>query len=334
MTLLSAGILSACGVNYDQVGQELNATKKEETKKEEVKKEESKEGKKEAATNGREIYLIDKNGYVVPQTLSLPQDVSAAKQVLGYLVEGGPVDELLPNGFRAVLPADTQINSVNIEKEVATVDFSPEFQKYKAEDEQKILQALTWTLTQFENVKKVKIQVNGVAQTEMPVAKTPIGDGLTRASGINFDHASATDIMNTKPVVVYFLSQNENGAYYVPVTRRASTSETDNVKSVVQELVKGADPTSPLTSDFQEDVKLLETKMEDGTVTLNFNENIASKGKISQHTLGALVLSLTEQKDVKDVVVQVNGKTELLDDKGEKLTKPVTRPQNVNTGSY
>src|SRR4051812_20298812 len=42
-----------------------------------------------------ELYLIDKNGYVVPQTLELPKSEGVAKQALEYLVKDGPVTELL-----------------------------------------------------------------------------------------------------------------------------------------------------------------------------------------------------------------------------------------------
>ena len=69
-----------------------------------------------------ELYLIDKNGYVVPQTLELPKSEGVAKQALEYLVKDGPVTEILPNGFRAVIPTDTQM-SVKIDEGVAVVDF-------------------------------------------------------------------------------------------------------------------------------------------------------------------------------------------------------------------
>ena len=133
-----------------------------------------------------ELYLMDKNGYVVPQTLDLPKTESVAKQALEYLVQNGPVTEMLPNGFQAVLPADTKL-SVSVKDKVATVDFSKEFKDYQAEDELKILQSITWTLTQFDTIEKVKLQLNGHPLEEMPVNGTPIGDELTRKDGINLD---------------------------------------------------------------------------------------------------------------------------------------------------
>nr|WP_263325521.1 GerMN domain-containing protein [Neobacillus sp. Marseille-Q6967] len=284
-----------------------------------------------------ELYLIDKNGYVVPQTLELPKTSSVAKQALEYLVVNGPVTDMLPNDFRAVLPEDTQV-SVNIKDGVAVVDFSKEFKNYQPEDEMKILQAVTWTLTQFDTVQKVKLQMNGHELTEMPVNGTPISENLSRASGINIDTAGVTDITNTKPVTVYYIGGEQGSYYYVPVTRRVSAGEKDNITAVVNELVKGPDSKSNLVSEFMPDVELLEApKIEDGKVTLNFNESIYGSFEekvVSQNLLNSLVLSLTEQKGIESVAVTVNGKADLVNDKGEKLSEPVTRPEKVNTGSF
>jgi germination protein M len=298
-----------------------------------------KEEQKATETVKRELYLIDKNGFVVPQTLQLPKTDAVAKQALEYLVEGGPVSEILPNGFRAVLPADTRVLGVKLEKDGTIIaDFSPEFAHYKPEDEKKILQAITWTLTQFDNVKKVKIRINGHDQTVMPVNGTPIQDGVSREDGINVDTSGVVDITNTHPVTVYFLAQQGENTYYVPVTRRVPNKEKDDIAAVVSELIKGPNYGSGLVSDFQPDVQLLNSpKYEDGKVTLNFNEAIYGSNKkrvISEHVLNSLVLSLTEQKGIESVAITVNGKADLVREDGKELSEPVTRPENVNTGSF
>lgn len=284
-----------------------------------------------------ELYLIDKNGYVVPKTLNLPKTNSIAKQALEYLVANGPVSEMLPNGFRAVIPADTSL-SVNIKDGVATVDFSKEFKNYQPGDELKILQSVTWTLTQFDTIKQVKLQMNGQELTKMPVNGTPISGDLTRSIGINIDISGVNDLTNTKPVTLYYIGGEQGSYYYVPVTRRISSSEKDTVSAVVNELVQGPSEQSNLVTEFMPDVKLLESpKIENGKVTLDFNENIYGsfkKNTISQNLLDELVLSLTEQKDIKEVAVTVKGKAQLATEDGKKLTAPVTRPQKVNTGSF
>ncbi|WP_394233149.1 GerMN domain-containing protein [Niallia oryzisoli] len=284
-----------------------------------------------------ELYLVDKNGYVVPQTFELPKKESVATQALEYLVKNGPVTELLPNGFQAVIPDDTKI-SVNVKDKVATVDFSSEFKNYQAKDEMKILQSITWTLTQFDSIEQVKLQMNGHPLDEMPVNGTPIGDELTRKDGINIDTSQVADITNTKPVTVYYIGGEADSYYFVPVTKRVSTKVENNIDAAINELVKGPSVASNLVNEFNSDVELLdEPKVEDGKVTLNFNESIFGsfdKKMISQHVLDSLVLTLTEQKGIESVVVTVNGKAELMREDGKKLTEPVTRPENVNTGSF
>ncbi|HLO10906.1 MAG TPA: GerMN domain-containing protein [Pseudoneobacillus sp.] len=284
-----------------------------------------------------ELYLIDKNGYVVPQTVALPKTEGVATQALEYLVENGPISEMLPNGFRAVLPADTHV-SVNVKGGVATVDFSKEIKNYQPEDEMKILQAVTWTLTQYDSIQKVKFQMNGHEMTEMPVNGTPISSELSRNNGINMDTTEVADITNTKPVTVYYLGGDESNYYYVPVTKRVSNNEKNDVAAVVNELVKGPNYNSNLVSEFLSNVKLLEDpKVEDGKVTLNFNEAVYGSFEekmISQHLLTSLVLSLTEQQGIDSVAVEVNGDGELVNENGEKVSEPVTRPEKVNTGSF
>ncbi|WP_456278079.1 GerMN domain-containing protein [Bacillus sp. AK128] len=291
-----------------------------------------------AETVTRELYLIDANGLVVPQTFALPKSEGAAQQVLEYLVDGGPVSNMLPDGFRAVLPPDTQMSTNLLEDGTLVVDFSPEFTQYKAEDESKILQSITWTLTQFDSVKNVKIKVNGHEQDVMPVNNTPINDGLSRVDGINIDNSEVVDVMKSELMTLYFLSQEGDNVYYVPITKRVSEINGDKIAATVNELVEGPSLMSGLLTELNPEAKLLsEPVYSDGVLTLNFNEAIFSnldKTEISSHVLNSLVLSLTEQEGIESVAIQVNGKSELVTDSGENLTEPVTRPQTVNTGEF
>jgi len=335
---VSAVLLTGCGLlNQEKETEQIDPPKKvtytDGEKKDSAKKE------KQGQTIQRELYLVDKNGYVVPQTIAMPvpKENEVVKQTLEYLVKDGPVTNLLPNGFRAVLPANTTL-SVDVKKDgTAVVDFSKEMKSYKKEEERQIIESVAWTLTQFKNIKQVKFQINGEKLAKMPVGGTPLGESVSRADGINFDDEQVADVTNTKSVTLYFLAQNNKKQYYVPVTRRVAEGKGNEIATVVNELVKGPSSSS-LLNDFNADVKLVsEPKLQDGKVTLNFNENIyANKGKsvISNYVLQSLVLSLTEKQDVKNVSVEVNGKANLVTEKGEKLTKPVNRPQNVNTGSF
>lgn len=341
--LASTILLAGCGLYGNEVKKKIDPPKDITISKETGTTAEpgtkAKTDAKGQATNTirTELYLIDKNGFVVPQTIALPKTASVAKQALDYLVADGPISERLPKGFRAVLPAGTEV-SVNIKDGTAAADFSKEFKNYQAEDEMRILQSITWTLTQFDGVKNVKLSLNGKTLTKMPVKDTPIPENLSRASGINMDTSNVIDITNTKPLTVYYIGGEEGSYYYVPVTVRVSNNEQNNVVAAVNELAKGPSQTSNLVTDFMPGVKLLNTpKVENGKVTLNFNDTIYGSFKekvVSQHLLDTLVLTLTEQEGIKQVDIQVKGKSGLVKEDGSKLTAPVTRPEKVNTGSF
>ncbi len=289
-------------------------------------------------SNQRQVYLIDKNDMVVPQVLQVPKSDKPAKQVVEYLVEDSKVTNQLPDGMRAVLPAGTEVLSLNIEQGTATVDFSKEFKQYAPEDEMRILQSLTYTLTQFDNVNNVKVQINGKDQKVMPVNHTPIGDGLTRENGINIETSGVVDVTNSDTVTVYFLAQNDKEqVYYVPVTRRVPS--TDNlVKATVDELITGPSQQSGLVTEVHNTVELVTAPViEDGVVTLNFNKAILGQNEntaISESVLNSLVLSLTEVEGIDKVALKVNGQTEVLKESGKMLTEPVSRPANVNTVEF
>jgi germination protein M len=351
LTVLTSSVyLSGCGllgggekakidppadVSYLEEGEKVDGVK--ENSEGEVTSSTSTEEEETAGSVMTELYLIDSNGYVVSQTLALPKTESIAKQALEYLVADGPVQNMLPNGFRAVLPAGTEV-SVNIKEGTAVADFSSEFQNYQPEDEQKILESVTWTLTQFESVEKVELRVNGYELTEMPVNGTPITQNtLSRKVGINIDTSGIVDVTDTHPVTVYFVSQNGDDTYYVPVTKRVSNKTDNKIEAVVQQLIDGPGSQKNLLSDFTGVALLDEPSVKDGQVTLNFNEGVYGSFEekiVSEHFMNSLVLSLTEQENIDSVAVMVNGEAELVNEKGETLTEPVTRPENVNTISF
>ncbi|WP_053218989.1 GerMN domain-containing protein [Virgibacillus senegalensis] len=293
----------------------------------------------EPTTVERQLYLLDANGMVVPQTLELPQmeNKEVAKQALEYLVKDGPVTELLPDGFEAVLPAGTTINSLNLKEGILTVDVSEEFAEYQAEDEQKILQSMTYTLTQFENVDKVKLQINGEAKNEMPVSGTPIGTGVSRANGINIYNGDNIDLLDSEAVTLYYPYQQGEQVYHVPVTQHVETEDVEDYASIVQALIEGPSLDLDLLHVFNAGTSLTaEPKIEDGVLTLDFNENILNSvedASIADEVMETLVLTLTDQPGVEAVDVNVADVEQIYNEAGTAYTEPVTKSTFVPTGN-
>ncbi|WP_077621323.1 GerMN domain-containing protein [Sediminibacillus massiliensis] len=296
-------------------------------------------GEEVDATVKRQLYLLDANGMVVPQTLELPKAESneVAKQALEYLVKGGPVTELLPNGFEAVLPTGTEIISLNLKDGTLTVDVSKEFAEYRPEDEQKILQAMTYTLTQFENVERIKLWINGQVKEEMPVNGTPIVDGYSRANGINIHSKDGVDLMDSEAVTLYYPAQDGDLVYHVPVTQHVETSDLEDYSSIVQALVDGPSFELNLLHIFNPGTSLAEDPtVENGVINLTFNENILNnveEASITDEVMETLVLTLTDISGIDAVNVEVENIEQVFNEGGTAYTEPVTRETFVPTES-
>ncbi|MFD2211071.1 GerMN domain-containing protein [Virgibacillus halophilus] len=293
----------------------------------------TKEGSGEAVkdTTARQLYLLDSNKMVVPQTLDLPVPDSGevAKQALEYLVKGGPVTSILPNGFQAVLPEGTEILGLKAEGDTMIVDVSKEFKDYEASDEVKILEAMTNTLTQFDKVKKVKLWINGYPQEKMPVNGTPIGNGYSAANGINLMETEAVDLMDSKAVTMYFPAEHNKTRYYVPVTSHIEVSEDDNIyQKVVNSLVKGPDYRTNALQVFNTGTSLVDPpSLDDGVLSLTFNQKILEdkeKGVISDEVIETIVRTMAAQKGVKAVDLKVEKTDHLVNEQGEEYNEPVS----------
>ncbi|WP_163526525.1 GerMN domain-containing protein [Halobacillus ihumii] len=341
--LLSTGLLSGCLFEGEQALEEMDAPPEEETAATpETNTKESppekgsgeasaeEEGQEEAAeTVARELFLIDSNGMVVPQTVELPASKEVATQALEYLVKDGPISSLLPTGFKAVLPAGTEILGLNLKDNgTMVVDVSQEFKNYQPGEEQKILQAMTYTVTQFDNVDRMKLWINGHELKEMPVNGTPINGGVSRSDGINVHVGDQTDVVGSKAVTVYFPSQQgDSEVYQVPVTTRVST-EGDLYTSLVQTLLEGPALGTSLLRPFNEGAQVTSAKLNEGVLSVTFNKALLNGQEpkaVSEQALASLVMSLTNVNDVEAVEVKVEGVEQVLNEAGESLAEPVTR---------
>ena len=284
----------------------------------------------------REIYVLDADGMVVPQTFELPKSESAAMQVLEYMVVDGPITELLPNGFQAVLPAETTILGVNLKEDgTLIVDVSEEFEQYEADNEQKIIQAMTHTLTQFNDVERIKLWMNGHELTEMPVQGTPISEGYSRANGINIMTTTKPDVLHSEVATVFFPKQQQDEMYYVPVTQYFDGQEGDMLTSIIESLLRQPQTNQQFVNVFNDETTLLKKpNVRNGVVQLEFSEHILQEQDnaiIANDVMETLVRTLTEQEGIEAVEVMVNDETTLLNEEGLKYEQPVTAEDFIHS---
>jgi len=273
------------------------------------------------------IYYFDQTGDVVPLTMDIPKVEGIGQEVLEYMTMNGPANGLLPTGFRPVLPAGTKFTmNVKTEEKLAIIDFSREFLSYEAanaSEEKKILDAITWSLTEFPTIEQVELRVNGYPLETMPTFKTPVIGPLSRLDGINIELANNINIGQTTPITLYFNRVTEDGEYLVPITRLIQKTD-DLAKATLEQLILGPKSGTDLSVGLLPTTKILDIQLNDQIIVADFDEELLGVDQqLSPQVIDSIVLSLTENIEAASVQIKIKGEN-------KPVSKPVNRPININ----
>ena len=219
------------------------------------------------------IYLVDSNDYVARTTIPTCKcaGVDLAKDLLEGLVVGGTKNNIIPNGFRSIIPPDVTIKDINLQENVLTIDFSKELLEVNDKDEDKMIESIIYTLTSIDGIDKVIIKVEGEVLNKLPNSKTNIPTVLDKSYGINksYDLSNLNDILS---YTTYYTSTYNDTKYYVPVTKYINSKDSDVVKIIIKELGSSPIYQTHLMSYLNANAVLNDYELDNNKLKLNFNE--------------------------------------------------------------
>ncbi len=255
------------------------------------------------------IYLLDPNDMVARTKVVMDADAdieTKARNLLNILIQNGEGESKVPSGFRAVIPSDTKVLSIHYENNLIKVDFSKDILEMKKENEEKVIEAIVYTLTSIEDVKQVIIYVEGDILTKLPHTGINLPSTLDRSYGINkeYDLQSYKDV---NQVTVYYIGKYNDETYYVPVTKYLN-DDREKIKIIVDELASSKLYTTNLMSYLNSNTKLLATEQEVDSLFLTFNSyifNDMNERNILEEVIYTISLSVGDNYDVREVVFNV-----------------------------
>ena len=273
------------------------------------------------------LYVADMHGkYILPVTYKVPWEEGIAKAVVRHLVEGGPAHQFLTtNGLKAVLPAGTTILGMNVHEGECVVDFSAEFMATADEiHERLILDALTFSLTEFATIDSVTIWVQGRPLTKMTHG-TPVDAVLTRERGVN---SSASAKGTGAAVTIYLrLDSLAGGSLLVPLTRPVA-SAADLATAALEQLIGGPGGDSGLEAVVPATTRVEKLSIEGTMAVVDFSSDLAGVGNLDV-AVAAIILTLTELPNINRVKLTIGGQVIQLPD-GRILSEPMFRPESTN----
>ena len=257
------------------------------------------------------IYLVDSNNYVARTSIATCKcdGVDLAKDLVNGLIICGSKNNIIPNGFRSILPPDVSILNIELNNKILVIDFSKELLEVNEKDEEKMLEAIIYTLTSINGIDKVIIKVEGEVLDKLPNSKNNIPTVLDRSYGINkiYDLSSLNDIMS---YTTYYISTYNDNKYYVPVTKYVNSKDSDIVKVIIKELGSSPIYQTNLMSYLNANTTLNDYELVDNSLSLNFNElllNEVDKKHILEEVIYTISLSMDNiYNDLESVSFLVN----------------------------
>lgn len=252
-----------------------------------------------------EIYLLGPNKYLVKTNILLNEDNLNTKirGIIDYLTV--QKSSRVPTGLSGIIPSTTKLNNIEINDKIVMLDFSSDLLNVNKEFEERVIEAITYSLINIDGIEGVTIKVDGNLLSELPQTKKTIPEVLTREFGINkvFDIYSLNDIQK---VVLYYIDEISNNSYYVPVTKYLN-DDREKINIIIDNLSSSYIYETSLMSLLNQDTELISYEIENEIMTLNFNNSIFTNNKLLEEVTYTISESIFENYDVKSVIFQVEG---------------------------
>ena len=257
------------------------------------------------------IFLNDSNNYLgMTKIITNSKDtVSKAKELLEALIIDGTKQDSIPNGFKAIIPSNTKIRSLTYDNKVIKVDFSSDLMNTNIENEEKIIEAIVYTLTSIEDVEFVIIYMEGELLTTLPQSKITLPSSINRSFGINKEY----NINSTKHInktTIYYISEFNDNEYYVPVTK-VTNDERSKIEIIVDELSSSNLYKTNLMSYLNSNTKLLSVNENEDELVVNFNSGIfndINTEEILEEVIYTISMSINDNYSINTVVFNVEDK--------------------------
>lgn len=255
-----------------------------------------------------QVYLLDEDATLIPYTLGIEEGLDLNQRVAEVLrlmtIGNEPVQ-----GVRGLLPNNAQLENCTLQGSQLSLYFPKNFRNYDPKTEMRLLEGLTWAVTQFDEVSEVLLYLAGEPLTHMPQLSTPVPLPLNRQIGINNFENTVNRLHDSHSLTVFYTRQKNGSSVYVPKTLRISnqTSLQDKLSSILSDISVFSQLKQPLA---ETPLTVLDCALDEGLLTINVSgEILDEEKKVNEELVTSLLLSIQSSLGVSQVQLQVDGVT-------------------------
>ena len=248
------------------------------------------------------IYLLDEDNMLSQVTYFYTKETikDQIKHNLELLINGIETNDI----FYPLIPKNTKINDISIDKNNIYIDFNKEILNISKNKEEKMIEAIIYTLTEINGIENIYLSVEKESLTTLPNANKQISYPLTREYGINKKY-DLDNLKNINKTTIVFSKEIDDYNYYVPVTL-INNNDDEKINIIIEELKSVIHSEKELNGYINNNLVLEDYEFNKDTLNLVFNEYIYDN--IEEKTLLEEVKyiiseSIFENYDIKKVVL-------------------------------
>lgn len=241
------------------------------------------------------VYLLDSNNLLVLTNIFIntKEKENIIKQIIEYLILD---NKDIPVGLKSYIPKDTKILNIEIDNNLAIINFSDDL--LKTENLDTVITGIVYSVISIDGIDNVKITIN-----DNPIDR--YNKILNKNIGINNDY-SYTSRKDIEKTVIYYIDNINDNYYYVPVTKYLNDTK-DKINIIIEELKDNKN--SNLISPINSKTKLIDYNEINNVLYLNFNKYfLDSNEETNKRIQEILAYSVFDNYDVDMVMFEVDGK--------------------------
>lgn len=254
------------------------------------------------------IFLVDNMEYIARTSIvkNSTNTTDLIKEVIESLTIGSNKSNYIREGFKAVIPEGTKVLNINLEDNILTINFSKELLNVSLDSEEKMLEAIIYSLTEIKDVKKIKILVEGEQLTHLPNSNKKIPELLDKNYGINKIY-NLDSIKDTSKTTIYYLSKYNDYYYYVPVTK-ISNENTEKAEIIINELKTTPIYHTNLISYLAASTNLTNYEILENSISLSFDNHLLANlddEDMLEEVKYAISLSIRDSYGIDKVIFNI-----------------------------
>lgn len=254
------------------------------------------------------IFLVDNSNYVARTSIVKSSETinEQIKEIIETLTINSKKSTYIRDGFKPIIPENTKIIDLKLDNEILTINFSKEFLTVNETNEEPMLEALIYSLTELKEIKKIKILVENIPFTKLPNSNKKLPEYLDKTYGINKIY-NLNSLKETSKTTIYYLSKINDYYYYVPVTK-VSNEKLERVEIIIKELKSTPIYHTNLISYLKASANMTNYELLENAISLSFNNYLIAnmrEEQILEEVKYSIALSLRDTYGINEVIFNI-----------------------------